>query len=773
VEAAVFLIAAWLLVRVAMRRQAAASGVVPALFTGMGLWGIAQLTAHWTAVPADTADAVLYWFAAACLTWMGLEACANRDRRQAFLKVAVAAGSTVCLLGLIQLFTSDGKVFWLFPSGYNSGVIGPFISRNNFAALVELLLPTTLWLAFQHRLQAKVYLGLAAALVASVIASGSRAGTAIALGEVALAFLLQIQTGRSRMGRRWIWFAVLLPAFTLIVGYQYVWERFSDQDPFEFRREFVESSVAMVRAEPLHGFGFGTWPWVYRQYAVIDTGVPVNHAHNEWVQFAAEGGLPALVCMLAVVAFCAPAAIRSIWGLGILAVFLHSLVDYPFVRMGLAAWIFVFIGVLAGYSRERSRLERGDFSPPPLPGLVVRGLALASVPILAIAAYQAFRTGWADSLYREATPDSVARAAELRPDRAEYQFALAETDPDHSIRHLQRAIVLNPFLTDARMRLASQLEVEGDSTGSEAILVELARFDRQYAPAWALANYYFRAGRPDRFWQWARTAAQRSPGGMRPLFDLCFALTDDASAVLERVVVPRRLVEREYLAFLIERHRLSDAHAAALRIAAHAGVDDRDSLLDYVDHAIEAGRFEGAAAVWNELCHRRLVPYPPSLPGMLVNGDFSQPILNRGFDWRAAAPGCALAAQTNTDGAALELFLSDKRPESCEVYHQFLRFAAEARYVLRFQYRTTELPDPTGLFWSLGTDEDYKFRSSPEWANGEWRWLVAKPAGQLVLAYRRASGSTRHEGTLLLRRVRLDLDEGSRLSLVPDHIGGH
>ncbi len=52
---------------------------------------------------------------------------------------------------------------------------------------------------------------------------------------------------------------------------------------------------------------------------------------------------------------CVP-AVRSVWGIGILAVFLHALVDYPFVRFGLMAWNFALIGALSAASvREGSR----------------------------------------------------------------------------------------------------------------------------------------------------------------------------------------------------------------------------------------------------------------------------------------------------------------------------------------------------------------------------------------------------------------------------------
>lgn len=743
-ETAIFLCTACML----LRRRSAAGAVVPGLVAVMGFWGIGQAAAGWSVVPADTADAALYWLSAACLAWLGMEACTLREPRRAFLKTLLAAGATICLLGVVQLFTSSGRIFWLFPSGYESGVIGPFVSRNHYAAFVEVLLPMALVLAFRPGRRARVFLVIAAALVASVVASGSRAGSAIVAAEALLAFLLQVRTRRGGMGRKLAAFAVLVSAFSLIVGYQYLWQRFTgERDPLEFRREFVQSSMAMVRDQPLHGLGLGTWPAAYRQYALLDTGLAVEHAHNEWVQWAAEGGLPALVLMLALAAISLPSALRSIWGLGVPAVFLHSIVDYPFLRLGLAAWIFVLMGALAAYGRERRHATSG------VPGPLMRGLCLAAVPVLAIAMFQACRTGWADSLYRRATPDGIARAARLRPDRAEYQFALA--DAGAAIPHLRRALELNPFLTNARILLASKLEAQGQLADSEAALLESAQRDRQYLPAWALANFYFRAGRLELFWQWARTASRISPAGMAPLFDLCFAVTSSPEIVWKRVVESRPLAEREYLTYLVDAG-MGGAYEAALGIVSRAGPEDRDTLLAYVDRALETGEVESAAEIWNRLCRRRLAPYPPVARGELVNGEFSHAISNRGFDWRNGAADCALAAVTHSDGDALELFLSGRRPENCEMFSQFLRLDAGTRYVLRFQYRTGDLPEPTGLHWSLGSEKEYELRASQEWADGAWRWRAADATSRLAFLYRRPWGSIRREGTVLLRHVRIE-----------------
>jgi len=756
-EAATFLCAACVSLEIAIGKRPVAAGYLALLPAGMVLWGAVQLRAHWTVVASDTTERMLYWLAAASLVWLAEEACATREERRPFLKTALIAGFCICLVGLLQFFTSEGRVFWLFPSGYSSLVIGPFVSQNHYAAFVELLLPLSLVLASADRRHSRAYLAIAAALAASVIATGSRAGSALVIAESALAFLLQRRADREAVGRRWVTFAVLAAAFTMILGYQYLWDRLSsDKDRYLVRREFLESSLAMVRAQPLHGFGLGTWASAYPQFAVIDTGAVANHAHNEWVQWAAEGGLPAFTAMLALLLFSAPAATRSIWGLGVVAVFVHSLVDYPFLRLGLAAWIFALIGALAGYRRERQRLDRGKGAARRLPGVPVRAIAAMALPLLAGGVYQSLKIAWADTLYRRGTPDSVVRASRWWPEQAEYHLGLAQIDPGLAVGHLWRAVALNPFFTAARVALASRLELSGDMAGAEAALLEAARRDRQYAPAWALANFYFRANLPDRFWPWARTATAISYGGMGPLFDLCFGMTDDAQVVFDRVVAPRRIVEREYMAYLIDRGRFPEARAAARRIAADASRDDREALLDYVDRALDSGQFETAFQTWDELALRHLVPYEAAKPGVLVNGDFGRPILNHALDWRTPPTGCAVAAQTFNDGPALEVSFSGKQPENCEFLSHFVPLIKGARYVLRFQYRTRDLPEPTGLRWSVGAGTECALSASEEWSAGAWHFQAPASAVRLVLGYRRALGTPRIEGAMLLRQVRLD-----------------
>ena len=724
---------------VVAKRRLAPVGVAllaPAL---MCVWAAIQWTAHWTAVPSATVDAGLYWLSAACFVLLGSQV----DRR-AFLGIALAIGAVVCVAGSIQLFTSPGNVFWLFPSGFDRRVIGPFVSPNNYAAFVELLLPVALARISWRKpgrgspggLSAGSlrYLLIAAALAATVVASGSRTGAALALIEIAAVLALQRWNRRALLA-----FALLTAAFCLIAGQQFLTARFAQKsDPFAVRREFLQSSLAMFRAQPLHGFGLGTWPFAYPRFAIVDTGETANHAHNEWAQWAAEGGAPALLFMLGLMLWTVRPAVRSIWGIGILAVFAHSLVDYPFLRLGLAAWVFVFLGALSQGERPKVGQSLGERRRC-LPAAVL-------APVLLLAAWQAGKLAYADALYRRATPSSVERAAALAPDRADYQFVLAQLDSPRAAAHLTRALAANPYDTQARIGLAFEWEAAGGRAAAARQLLEAARYDHQFAPAWALANFYFRGGEAAPFWVWARKSAAISYGNRRALLDLCFLVSADAREVFEKVVAPRPGLDLPFLEYLIARHRIPDAAEVAARLARDPSPASRDAVLDYMDAAIDAGETVAAWRVGNQL---------GGAQPLLGNGDFAGPLLNRGFDWKTIGPDGISVARTEDRGPALSIEFSGREPESCDLLKHALPLEPGAMYVMRFDYRTVELSLHTGISWRLGSASQAALDASAAWKRQEWRFR-APDAADLTLTYRRTPGNTRAEGQLFLRNARID-----------------
>jgi O-antigen polymerase len=107
------------------------------------------------------------------------------------------------------------------------------------------------------------------------------------------------------------------------------------------------SALNMIRERPWLGWGLGTFQDAYPRFALFDVERVVNFAHNDWLQWAAEGGMAAAAAMLVWAGWLARRAVREPWALGVIFVLLHALVDYPMQRPGMAGWVFAMAGALA------------------------------------------------------------------------------------------------------------------------------------------------------------------------------------------------------------------------------------------------------------------------------------------------------------------------------------------------------------------------------------------------------------------------------------------
>lgn len=251
---------------------------------------------------------------------------------------------------VVAYYTSPEKILWFFPSPYPD-VWGPFLSRNNFAQFLELALPVSLWLGCgaSGPRRGTPYLWMGAAMLACGLASASRAGAVVLILEAVAVFVLARPADPRRLIPR---FSLAVLALAALAGGEVLVHRLEDPDPFRDRREIFQSSLAMIAARPWTGYGLGNFATVYPEFARFDPGAVVERAHNDWLEWATEGGWPyAAAWMLLAISVTRP-AFRSVWGIGVPAVFVHALVDYPFARFGIAAWLFILAGALESGGRE-------------------------------------------------------------------------------------------------------------------------------------------------------------------------------------------------------------------------------------------------------------------------------------------------------------------------------------------------------------------------------------------------------------------------------------
>lgn len=258
----------------------------------------------------------------------------------ALLAVPLLSGS----LALLQPNPAEDAVVWW-----------PFIYRNHYAAFVLLLLPPLCWHAFARE---KFHWGAAVGVVAGiagVVSSASRSGIvllALTLGVIGL--LIWLQSGRAK--RRCVLaatFGIVAIGAILANSDGIVWRLQHGGSMLEGRLDYWQATLRMIRERPLLGWGFGTWPDVYPQFLIRDAGIPVNRAHSDWLEFFAEGGFLPVLALGVLGARSLWLAFRHPWSMGVPAVLLLAMVDYP-LRLPILLLAIVAICVTAEFTERHT-----------------------------------------------------------------------------------------------------------------------------------------------------------------------------------------------------------------------------------------------------------------------------------------------------------------------------------------------------------------------------------------------------------------------------------
>lgn len=312
---------------------------------------VAQLATAQTTSSFETLNSAAEWLARAGVFGIAISTFRSERRRQLLGDAASWFGAGIATLALLQWYTGSGKILWSITTGEASEVAATFLNRDHYSVLIEMLLPFAVVRTVSGS-RPLLYAVCAGLMFSSVVACASRAGTVIVVVEV-IVLLVMTSRGEAKAYQRGALLIASLLLFAALGGWQVVWERFQLQDPFAYRREMLLATINMIQAKPLTGHGLGTWPSVYPQFALFDPpGIYMNHAHNDWAEWAAEGGI-ALSIMLGIFGAGLAWSVRRIpWALGLIAVCLHAGVDFPFQKAALALTFFALAGIAYAASME-------------------------------------------------------------------------------------------------------------------------------------------------------------------------------------------------------------------------------------------------------------------------------------------------------------------------------------------------------------------------------------------------------------------------------------
>lgn len=140
------------------------------------------------------------------------------------------------------------------------------------------------------------------------------------------------------------------------------------EETLEERTRPVRDAMAMLQERPWTGFGGGTFYNAFTRYKVESLPLPYNHAHNDYVEIAADVGLPGLLLLAGVALLTAVRAFRLMQdghsphargvaagvGMALLCALLHALVDLNLQINANAMTLTVLLAVVWSVPTKRT-----------------------------------------------------------------------------------------------------------------------------------------------------------------------------------------------------------------------------------------------------------------------------------------------------------------------------------------------------------------------------------------------------------------------------------
>lgn len=325
---------------------------------------------------------------------------ADAERRRLFGILMFAAAATA-LLGIAQFGSGGTGPLYLYARTNFGTPVGFFANRNHNAVFIATILLIAAYMFAEYRRLtrrgdrsvAPAAIGFVFALVlVTLFINGSRAG--LLIGTLALGMGVALYIWQRRMEPKdghtrpmGLWTGYLPIALVLVIAIAGGLALFSEASSFdrlvnlslgeELRVQILPQVAAMANDNWLFGTGFGSFEHAYRSYEISEwlRGEYVNNAHDDWLQWIIEGGLPAMLILLGFILWMgsrfvahwkarvdAPARTGMvITALGVLVLLLvASLLDYPLRVPTMMVYAMLMVALIADPPEPQMKLSRRE-----------------------------------------------------------------------------------------------------------------------------------------------------------------------------------------------------------------------------------------------------------------------------------------------------------------------------------------------------------------------------------------------------------------------------
>jgi hypothetical protein len=247
--------------------------------------------------------------------FLGALSLSGRERRRLTL-VPLSFGFVNAFVGLLQLSQGEESPLYFYTYSNTGDSVGLFANRNHEAALLYSLTPfAAAWIGViaptlsirgrRQKYDATAIIKLLAAgvtvfvLIVATLMARSRAGVILLMAALAGSLALQpwrtYSGDRTRVGGIFAVVAILAMMLGLQYGLYKVLMRFEAEPFADARVTFARVTARTALAAAPLGTGIGSFVPIYASINRPEDLLPdvyVNHAHNDFMEFALETGVP-------------------------------------------------------------------------------------------------------------------------------------------------------------------------------------------------------------------------------------------------------------------------------------------------------------------------------------------------------------------------------------------------------------------------------------------------------------------------------------------------
>jgi O-antigen ligase len=240
--------------------------------------------------------------------WLVVVSVRSRKEQRALVWVVVGTAAFLCVVGLLKRFDVLVFAWWDYSGGYGTSLTGTYVNRNHMAGFLEMAIPMLLGMFLTRSWSPEGRIGMIALVLflivcqALTLSRGGWTGTAVAMVFMALVLLFK----KGFVHKRLVGYllagvvvtALIVMASTPVVERIITLTQGNLEDHIAHRRNLWKGTRAMIADYPGTGTGPGTFAVAYPPYQAPGYSLLSRYAHNDYLQFTAEAGIPAIPVML-------------------------------------------------------------------------------------------------------------------------------------------------------------------------------------------------------------------------------------------------------------------------------------------------------------------------------------------------------------------------------------------------------------------------------------------------------------------------------------------